>query len=92
MTLSLEGRITAVIGAPVQLQAKYEALASILAEAHVMPGEEIDVTVPQEPTIGVFLTVRLCGPRVIELSNELPRGLVEGEGRGGSWAHRIPVR
>jgi cell division protein FtsQ len=52
VTLSLEGRLTVVMGAPVDLPAKYEALASVLAAASVTPGDEIDVTVPQEPTIG----------------------------------------
>jgi cell division protein FtsQ len=52
VTLSLRGGLTAVMGAPVDLQAKYEALASVLAAASVAPGDEIDVTVPEEPTIG----------------------------------------
>jgi hypothetical protein len=52
VTLSLSGGLTAVIGEPVDLQAKYEALASVLASASMTPGDEIDVTVPEEPTIG----------------------------------------
>jgi cell division protein FtsQ len=52
VTLSLRGGLKAVMGAPVDLQAKYEALASVLAATSVTPGDEIDVTVPEEPTIG----------------------------------------
>jgi cell division septal protein FtsQ len=52
VTLLLRGGLTAAIGAPVDLGAKYEALASVLASASVTPGDEIDVTVPEEPTIG----------------------------------------
>jgi cell division protein FtsQ len=52
VTLDLTGRITAIIGQPVELDAKYEALASLLASAAIEPGDVVDVTVPEEPTVG----------------------------------------
>ena len=52
VTLGLTGGVTCVIGTPSDLQAKYEALASVLAGAPVASGDVIDVSVPDEPTVG----------------------------------------
>ena len=52
VTLGLTGGLTAFIGSPVDLQAKYEALASVLAGAAVHGGDVVDVSVPDEPTVG----------------------------------------
>jgi cell division protein FtsQ len=52
VTLGLSGGLSADIGSAVDLQAKYEALASVLAGVALQSGELIDVTVPGEPTVG----------------------------------------
>jgi cell division protein FtsQ len=52
VTLGISGGLEAVIGAPDELRAKYIALASVLAGAPLQGGEEIDVSVPQEPAVG----------------------------------------
>jgi len=52
VTLALTGDLTVIVGSPTMLQAKYEALASVIAGARLARGEVIDVTVPDEPTVG----------------------------------------
>ena len=52
VTLAMSGGLSVVIGAPVDLQSKYVALASVLSGAPLSSGEVIDVSVPQEPTVG----------------------------------------
>jgi cell division protein FtsQ len=52
VTLGISGNLSAVIGAPVDLQAKYVALASVLAGAPLKSGDVINVTVPAEPAVG----------------------------------------
>jgi cell division protein FtsQ len=52
VTLGITGGLTAVIGSPTELGAKYEALASVLAGAPVVSGDVIDVSVPDEPAVG----------------------------------------
>ena len=52
VTLGITGGLTAVIGSPTELEAKYEALASVLAGAPVVSGDVIDVSVPDEPAVG----------------------------------------
>jgi cell division protein FtsQ len=51
VSLALSGDITAVIGPPVELPAKYEALESMFAGAPLQTGDVVDVTVPDEPTV-----------------------------------------
>jgi cell division protein FtsQ len=50
--LDLGGGITAVLGSTTGLQAKLVSLATVLAGAHVSAPAVIDVTVPEEPTVG----------------------------------------
>ena len=57
VTLGLTEGLTAVIGPPVDLEAKYEALASVLAGAPVPSGDVVDVSVPDEPTVGPMTDV-----------------------------------
>jgi cell division protein FtsQ len=52
VTLGMTGGFTAVIGSPTELEAKYEALASVLAGAPLLEGDVIDVSVPDEPAVG----------------------------------------
>jgi cell division protein FtsQ len=52
VTLGLSGNLSAVIGAPDELQAKYVALASVLAGATLDSGDVINVSVPAEPAVG----------------------------------------
>jgi cell division protein FtsQ len=52
VSLDLGGGVSAVLGSTTGLQAKLTALASVLAGAHVSPPAVIDVTVPDEPTVG----------------------------------------
>ena len=52
VTLVLGDAVTAVLGSTDALQAKLTALASVLAGAHVSGPAVIDVTVPDEPTVG----------------------------------------
>ncbi|HVA03278.1 MAG TPA: FtsQ-type POTRA domain-containing protein [Acidimicrobiales bacterium] len=52
VSLDLGGGVSAVLGSTAGLQAKLTALASVLAGAHVSPPAVIDVTVPDEPTVG----------------------------------------
>jgi hypothetical protein len=52
VSLDLGGGVSAVLGPTTGLQAKLTALASVLAGAHVSPPAVIDVTVPDEPTVG----------------------------------------
>jgi cell division protein FtsQ len=52
VTLELGGGISAVLGSTDGTQAKLTALASVLAGAHVSGPAVIDVTVPDEPTVG----------------------------------------
>jgi cell division protein FtsQ len=61
VTLGISGDMSAVIGAPVDLQAKYVALASVLAGAPLASADVINVTVPKEPTVGP--PTRLAGHR-----------------------------
>ncbi|MFZ0665529.1 MAG: FtsQ-type POTRA domain-containing protein [Acidimicrobiales bacterium] len=51
VTLGLSGGLSVVIGAPVELPAKFEALESVLTGASLQSGDVIDVTVPEEPTV-----------------------------------------
>jgi cell division protein FtsQ len=52
VSLDLGGGVSAVLGSTTGLQAKLTALASVLAGAHVSPPAVIDVTIPDEPTVG----------------------------------------
>ena len=52
VTLDLGGGVRAVLGRTDQMAAKLTALASVLAGAHVAGPAVIDVTVPDEPTVG----------------------------------------
>jgi cell division protein FtsQ len=52
LTLTLAGRVTAVLGDDVELPAKLVSLASVLEDTHVTRGTQIDVTVPGEPVVG----------------------------------------
>ncbi len=52
VTLGLTGGVTALVGTPTGLQAKYEALASVVAAAPLANGDVVDVSVPTEPTVG----------------------------------------
>jgi cell division protein FtsQ len=52
VTLGLSGNLSAVIGAADELQAKYVALASVLAGAPLDSGDVINVSVPAEPAVG----------------------------------------
>jgi cell division protein FtsQ len=52
VTLDLGGGVSAVLGRTDELTAKLSALASVLAGAHVVGPAVIDVTVPDEPTVG----------------------------------------
>ncbi len=52
VTLALTGGLVAVVGSTTMLQAKYEALSSVLAGAPLASGDVIDVSVPEEPTVG----------------------------------------
>lgn len=58
VTLALTGQMTAVLGPPVELAAKYEALESMFDSASLQTGDVIDVTVPEEPTISSQSTSR----------------------------------
>jgi cell division protein FtsQ len=51
VSLQLTGGLTAVLGAPVDLSDKYQALASVLSGAALASGDFINVTVPQTPTV-----------------------------------------
>ena len=64
VSLGLTGGLSAVIGAPVDLQAKYEALASVVAGAPVQSGDVVDVSVPDEPTVGP-MTPPSVGPSTV---------------------------
>jgi cell division protein FtsQ len=48
--LSMTGGITAVLGPPDELEAKFEALAAVLAGANLAGVGTINVTVPEQPT------------------------------------------
>lgn len=52
VTLGISGGLSAIIGAPQDLSAKYEALASVLAGAPLSSGDVINVSVPDEPAVG----------------------------------------
>ncbi len=52
VSLDLGGGVSAALGSTARLEAKLTALASVLAGAHVSPPAVIDVTVPDEPTVG----------------------------------------
>ncbi|HEY5025840.1 MAG TPA: FtsQ-type POTRA domain-containing protein [Acidimicrobiales bacterium] len=52
VSLGLGGGVSAVLGTTAGLEAKLTALASVLAGAHVSGPAVIDVTVPDEPTVG----------------------------------------
>lgn len=52
VTLGIAGGLTAVMGSPTELEAKYEALASVLAGAPLVGDDVIDVSVPDEPAVG----------------------------------------
>jgi hypothetical protein len=62
VTLRLGGRLSALLGSTEDLQAKLVAVASVLAGAHVSGPAMIDVTVPDEPTVGPPPVSR-TGPR-----------------------------
>ncbi len=51
VSLDLAGGVTAQIGAPSQLRAKFEDIAAILAGAVLPPHAVIDVGVPQSPAV-----------------------------------------
>ena len=50
--MGMSGGISVVMGPAVDLQSKNEALSSVLGGATLERGDVIDVTVPQEPTVG----------------------------------------
>jgi cell division protein FtsQ len=52
VTLDLGGGVSAALGQPSSLGAKFESLASVLAGVPIQGPAVIDVTVPQEPTVG----------------------------------------
>jgi cell division protein FtsQ len=52
VTLGISGGFSAIIGAAQDLPAKYEALASVLADAPLLSGDVINVSVPGEPAVG----------------------------------------
>ena len=51
LRLQLSTPVSVLLGAPVQLLAKYSDVASILAHAVLHPGDVIDVTVPGSPVV-----------------------------------------
>jgi cell division protein FtsQ len=52
VTLDLGGGVSAVLGPSSALEAKMSSLASVLAGAHVRAPAVINVTIPDEPTVG----------------------------------------
>jgi cell division protein FtsQ len=52
VTLGISGGLSAIIGPADDLPAKYEALASVLADAPLQSGDVINVSVPEEPAVG----------------------------------------
>jgi cell division protein FtsQ len=52
VTLGISGGLSTIIGAADDLPAKYEALASVLADAPLQSGDVINVSVPDEPAVG----------------------------------------
>jgi cell division protein FtsQ len=52
VTLDLGGGVSAVLGPSSALEAKMSSLASVLAGAHVSAPAVINVTIPDEPTVG----------------------------------------
>ena len=63
VTLDLGGRLSAVLGSTQDLQAKLVAVASVLAGARLSAPAMIDVTVPDEPTVGPPPPVSRGAPR-----------------------------
>jgi cell division protein FtsQ len=58
VTLGISGGLSAIIGAADDLPAKYEALASVLADAPLHSGDVINVSVPDEPAVGPGNSIR----------------------------------
>jgi cell division protein FtsQ len=52
VTLDLGGGVSAILGPPTLLGAKFESLASVLAGVPLHVPAVVDVTVPEEPTVG----------------------------------------
>jgi cell division protein FtsQ len=52
VTVELRGGLSAVLGSTGALDAKLSSLASVLAGAHVSAPDVINVTIPDEPTVG----------------------------------------
>jgi cell division protein FtsQ len=63
VTLDLGARLSARLGSTQDLQAKLVAVASVLAGAHVSSPAMIDVTIPDEPTVGPPPAVARTGSR-----------------------------
>jgi len=63
VSLDLGGRLSAMLGSTQDLQAKLIAVASVLAGAHLSGAAMIDVTVPDEPTVGPPPPVSRTPPR-----------------------------
>jgi cell division protein FtsQ len=51
ISLVLTSGVDATLGSPSDLEAKFESLASVLAGARPGPGQDVDVSVPGEPTV-----------------------------------------
>ena len=52
VSLALNSNLVVLLGTVSDLTAKYEDVASIIAEANLQGARTIDVTVPQSPTVG----------------------------------------
>jgi cell division protein FtsQ len=52
VTLDLGGGVTAKLGSTTALEAKFTAVATVLAGVHVSGPAVIDVSIPDEPTVG----------------------------------------
>jgi cell division protein FtsQ len=63
VTVGLGGRLSAMLGSTRDLQAKLIAVASVLAGVHLSGPAMIDVTVPDEPTVGPPPPVSPSGTR-----------------------------
>jgi len=63
VTLGIGARLSAVLGSTQDLQAKLVAVASVLAGARLSGPAVINVTVPDEPTVGPPPPVPRGAPR-----------------------------
>ena len=52
VTLAMTTPVTVALGDTTQLTKKYEDVAAVLAGAHLVAGDVIDVSVPDSPAVG----------------------------------------